>query len=249
MLSRRTFLMVAGALTAGCGLGAETAGTLRIGGGDPGGMYLAFAELLAGQIHTRYADVDAQALATEGTVENLARLRSGDIDLGLALADVVERDSSVGNPDAAPVALARVYENYLQVVVRDSASVQQLSDLRGKRISIGAARSGGATTSEVLFEAAGLRGNTDLVNFRLRDALDHLAAGEIDALVWSGGVPTPAIVDLDAQLALRTLDIAKLTAPMIALSGYPYVARRVPACNHRRAANHHDRRQSRHAFV
>ena len=121
-----------------------------------------------------------------------------------------------------------MYENYLQLIVRDSAAAQQLSDLQGKRVSFGAARSGAAATSAVLFEAAGLRGRVDMLTFRLREALARLADGSVDALVWSGGVPTPAIAELDAELPLRILDTGSLAAPMSHLAGYPYVVRRVP---------------------
>ena len=54
-------------------------------------MYLAFAEILAKRVQTRYPGITVDVLATEGTVENLAGLRSGDVDMGLALADVAER--------------------------------------------------------------------------------------------------------------------------------------------------------------
>ena len=167
-------------------------------------------------------------LPTEGTVENLARLRSGEVDMGLALADVAERDRATGPAETAPQAVARVYENYLQVIVRDSAPVHRLADLQGQRVSIGPAGSGAAVTSEVLFEAAGLRGRVDMLRYRLSDGLARLADGSLDALVWSGGVPTPAIAELDAAMPLRMLDIGPLAAPMSRLAGYPYVVRRVP---------------------
>ena len=50
--------------------------------------------------------------------------------------------------------------------------------------------------------------------------------------MWSGGVPTPAIADLDAELPLRILDISALAAPMSRLAGYPYAVRRVPTCEY-----------------
>ena len=179
-----------------------------------GGLYLAFAELVAKQLKDRYPDLGVEAVPTEGSVDNLARLRSGEADLGLALADVVERDLATGPADTAPLAVARVYENYLQVVVRDSASAHGLTDLEGQRVSIGPAGSGAAATSEVLFEAAGLRGRVDMLRYRLHDGLATLSDGGVDALVWSGGVPTPAISELDATVPLRMLDIGPLAAPM-----------------------------------
>jgi uncharacterized protein len=228
-MSRRAFLLATAAVAAACSIRTEPGGHLRLAAGDPGGLYLAFAEILAKQLHTRYPSITVDVLPTEGTVENLARLRSGDVDLGLALADVAERDRADGAPGTAPQAVARVYENYLQVIVRESAAAKQLSGLVGIRVSIGPAGSGAAATSEVLFEAAGVLGRVEMVNYRLRDGLARLADGGIDALVWSGGVPTPAIAELDERLPLRMLDIGPVAAPMSRLAGYPYAVRRVPS--------------------
>ena len=226
-LSRRTFILATAVLAAGC-IRSEPGGHVRLAAGDPGGLYLAFAEILAKRVQARYPNITVEVLPTEGTVENLARLRSADADMGLALADVAERDRATGAAGTAPQAVARVYENYLQVIVRDSAAAQQLSDLQGMRASIGPPGSGAAATSEVLFEAAGLHVPVDMLRYRLRDGLARLADGGVDALVWSGGVPTPAVADLDAKLPLRMLDIGPLAAPMSRLAGYPYVVRRVP---------------------
>jgi uncharacterized protein len=226
-MSRRAFILATAVLAAGC-IRSEPRGRVRLAAGDPGGLYLAFAELLAKRLQTRYPDIGVDVVATDGSVDNLARLRSADVDMGLSLADVAERDRATGPVGTAPQAVARVYENYLQVVVRDSAGVHQLADLQGRRVSIGPGGSGAAATSEVLFEAAGLRGRVDTLNYHLKDGLARLADGSVAALVWSGGVPTPAVADLHATLPLRMLDLGQLAAPMADLSGYPYVVRRVP---------------------
>ncbi|MGV0815270.1 TAXI family TRAP transporter solute-binding subunit [Mycolicibacterium boenickei] len=235
-MNRRTFLLATAGVAVGCSVGTRPSGRLRLAAGDPGGMYLAFAEVLAKQVRARYPGITVDVLPTEGSLDNLARLRAGEADLGLALADVAERDrtteaASMGTA-TAPLAVARVYENYLQVIVRDLTGAHQFADLQGRRVSIGAARSGGAVTSRVLFEAAGLTSRVDMVTYRLRDALAELADGAIDALVWSGGVPTPALADLDTELPLRILDIGALATPMSRIAGYPFAVRRVPACGY-----------------
>lgn len=230
-IGRRAFLLGTAALAAGCVRGGLT-GTLRLAAGDPGGLYLAFAEILAKQMKVRYPNVDVEVLPTEGTVENLSLLRKGDVDMGLALADVAERDRANAPADRAPDAVARVYENYLQVIVREDAAIQQLSDLQAKLVSIGPKGSGAAATSKVLFEAAGLHIPVDMLHFRLRDGLERLGKGDIDAMVWSGGVPTPAVADLAAKVPLRMLDIGAASVPMSRLADYPYVVRRVPTCEY-----------------
>jgi uncharacterized protein len=230
-MSRRAFVLGATALAAGCFRGGP-GGRLRLAAGDPGGLYLAFAEILAKQMSTRYPGIAVEVLPTEGTVENLSRLRTGDVDMGLALADVAERDRAVGPVADAPEAVARVYENYLQVIVRKDAPVQRISALQAQRVSIGPQGSGAAATSKVLFEAAGLHIPVDTLNYRLRDGLAHLRDGSIEALVWSGGVPTPAIAELDAAVPLRMLDIGDASASMSRLVDYPYSVRRVPTCEY-----------------
>jgi len=226
-LTRRAFIAAAAALAAACMRTAPT-GRIRLAAGDPGGLYLAFAELLATQIRNRYPQIVIDVVPTEGSVENLARLRSADVDVALALADVAERDRATGPASTAPSAIARVYENYLQVIVLDSAPAQGVSDLAGKRVSIGPEGSGASATSRVLLTAADLDGRVELAAYRLKEALARLTDDGIDALVWSGGVPTPAIADTDGVHPLRIIDIGSLVTRMSAISGYPYVLRQVP---------------------
>jgi len=226
-IGRRAFILAAAALTAGC-LHSQPRGNIRLAGGEAGGLYLAFSEILANRITARYPSIGVSVIATEGSVENLSLLRSSDVDLGITQADVAERDRTAGPVGTAPQAVARLYEDYLQVVVRNSAAVQQLSDLQGARVSIGPPGSGVAQISEVMFKAGDLRARVDTLNYRLHEGLAGLADGTLNALVWSGGVPTPAIADLNATLPLRVLDLSRLAAPMAQLSGYPYVIRRLP---------------------
>jgi len=130
-LSRRAFVLSAAVLVAGGCMRAEPRGSVRLAAGQRGGLYLAFAELLAERIRARYSDVGVEVVSTEGSVDNLALLRAGDVDMGLTLADVAEQDRAADAADTAPQAVARVYENYLQVVVRDSAAVHNSQTCRG----------------------------------------------------------------------------------------------------------------------
>jgi len=50
--------------------------------------------------------------------------------------------------------------------------------------------------------------------------------------VWSGGVPTPAVAELDTQIPIRMLDIGQVAAPMSRLADYPYAVRLVPTCEY-----------------
>ena len=70
VLGRRTFLLGAAALATGC-LRTEPGGRIRVAAGDPGGLYLAFSQLLAARIHLSYPGIDVEVVPTAGSVENL----------------------------------------------------------------------------------------------------------------------------------------------------------------------------------
>ena len=118
-LDRRTLLRAAASATSLAALtpltacGPDVPRTVRIAAGDPGGIYVAFARLLARRLRTRVEGLDVEVLFTAGTVENLDLLGSGDADLGLGLADGIAATAA----SRRLTALARVYENYLQLVV------------------------------------------------------------------------------------------------------------------------------------
>src|SRR5438270_12628754 len=118
-ISRRAFILATAVLSTGC-LHSQPRANLRLAAGDVGGLYLAVAEILANRITARYPHIRVSVIGTEGSVENLNRLRSADVDLGLAQADVAERDRAAGPADTAPQAVARLYEDYLQAVVRNN---------------------------------------------------------------------------------------------------------------------------------
>ncbi|MFB9903888.1 TAXI family TRAP transporter solute-binding subunit [Allokutzneria oryzae] len=234
---RRSVLLggVLGVLAAGCsttGYRGEARG-LGIAAGEPGGPYLAFAERLAEQIRQAQPLLRATALTTQASVANLALLAARGTDLALTHADAAEAAMAGRAPfsDATPLrALGRIYENYLQVVVRADSPLQRVADLRGRAVSMGAPGSGAALLANRLAAVAGLR-DTDLRSrqLRLADAVAALERREIDALVWSGGVPTPAIGELDERVGVRLLPLDDVYPGLRAAHGTVYEQVSVPA--------------------
>lgn len=198
----------AAASTAGCSRSAGPA--LRIATGEPGGFYAEFGALLVDALER--AGQPAVAVTTGGSADNLVRVSSGDAGVGLALADSVDAaagssegsESADGQRGAAPlVALGRVYENYLQLVVLDTSPARSLADLAGRRVSLGGSGSGASLTSARLLAATGVV--VDPLNLPLVEAVAALDAGGVDAVLWSGGVPTPAVAPLRGRIRLLPL--------------------------------------------
>jgi uncharacterized protein len=90
--------------------------------------------------------------------------------------------------------------------------------MRGKRISTGSPRSGTEVIANRLLAAAGINPDTDLAAQRLdlTKSVDGMRNGSIDGLIWSGGLPTPGILDLftTAGDGVKFLDITPLLSQL-----------------------------------
>lgn len=230
MITRRSVLLAAataGALAVG-GCGGTRSSRLTIAAGDEAGIYIAFARLLAERLEDRVDGLRVEVLATEGTLENIEQLRSGRADLGLGLADGVQRDRA-DREAGAPWALARTYENYLQLVVPSAGPVHSVADLSGRSISLGAAGSGAAVTGAVMLDAARLRSDAQIQHSPLSAAIEAVTHGALDALLWSGGVPTPAISQAAGSGGvLQMIALDGVVSRMRDVSGFDYQILRVP---------------------
>ncbi len=227
MLDRRSALRGLAALSAvwgaaACGTGDRA--PVRLAAGEPGGFFWEFSGLLAAAAD-RSGTARLEPLRSGGSAENLEMLRAGRADLAMSLSDTA-RDS----PGAENLrAVGRVYENYFQVAVRRDGTVGSLSDLAGRTVSVGAPGSGATTLSERVLATAGLSGPDAVRRVRqpMRDAAVALADGSVDAVMWAGGVPTPAFAD--AVDDIRLLDLTAAVNTLRQRYGTTYEPVPVPA--------------------
>jgi TRAP transporter TAXI family solute receptor len=214
-LTRRTVCQaaVAAAVAALTGCGAGRYGgpdrTITIAGGQRGGFYLQVARLLANEISTAEPGLRCRASETNGSVDNVELIGAGRADLGVCQADValaaVETEPLTG--------IGRLYEDYLQLVVRRDSDLHSIADLAGRRVSLGAPRSGTESTGKRLLAAAQL--NVESRVDSLDNAATYLAERRIDALLWCGGVPTPTLEVLHQQVGIRLLPLAPVLPALL----------------------------------
>jgi uncharacterized protein len=93
--------------------------------------------------------------------------------------------------------LASVYANMVQIVALESSGITSLSDLAGKRVSIGAPGSGTEVNAAAILEANGITyDDIDEQRLNFNETADALSNGDIDAGFWSVGAPTSSILNL-----------------------------------------------------
>ncbi|MEU1573350.1 TAXI family TRAP transporter solute-binding subunit [Streptomyces collinus] len=226
-------VMAAGVLV-GCAESAGPVGLLRLATGPEGGPYNAFGRALATAVAEREPRLRITPVSTAASVDNLRRLHEGSADLALAMADVaqdaVRGQGSFSRP-AAVTALARVYVNYTHLAVPADGPVRSVRDLAGRQVAAGAVGSGVQVMAGRLLRAAGLTGERAVRERRLglSESVRALRAGTVDALIWSGGVPTPALSAVARERPLRFLPLEDQVGALRERYGPVYTAVTLPA--------------------
>lgn len=220
---------------------ASRPGTVTVAGGEPGGFYLEFSTLLAESLQRHGVADNAVALTTGGSLDNLQHLLTDKATFAVALADAAAQQVAAGGTSNIEIAaLGKVYENYVHCVVRRNSGIRTFTDLAGRTVAVGQPGSGTSLITPRLIDAAGLTAapagagagagagpgvrekSVAVMNLGLNDGLDALQGGAVDALFWSGGVPTAAIAAANEETGLGLLDLSALIPVMRSRYGVFY---------------------------
>lgn len=181
-------------------------------------MYYRYGAALAALLHAEMRSRAVDNVTTSGSIDNLRRLAWRQATVAFTAADAATDAYSGLAAFNAPVplrAIASLYEDYMHLVVLADSKIHDITDLRRRRVSLGAPGSGTALLAERLLALAGVPA-ASITNFPLAvdESATALRSGRIDAFFWSGGLPTPEIADLAAQLPIRLLPLQGLSGAM-----------------------------------
>jgi TRAP transporter TAXI family solute receptor len=188
--------------TAGTGSEAQQGATsMAMGTGSPTGTYYAYGGIL-GQYIGNNAGISVNAVSTGGSKDNIQGIDVGDYQLGTVQSDVMHyawqgtRSFETEGKINTFRTVAGLYAEAVQLVTTNP-NIKSVADLKGKKVSIGAAGSGVYFNAMDILAAAGLTEkdiNPQYLNFD--QSADGLKDGKIDAAFIVAGAPTPAITEL-----------------------------------------------------
>ncbi|MCW7991354.1 hypothetical protein XF35_40690 [Streptomyces platensis subsp. clarensis] len=217
--SRRRVLQVSAALLVLVGalvwwlvpIGAKApSGHVTFSTGVPTGVYQQYGELLKQALARDLPDVSITLRNSEGSQQNLARLASGEADFTVATADAVAQYKRDRKPGFERLrGCARLYDDYVQLVVPKGSSVQSVADLRGLRVGVGQPGSGVRLIADRVLAAAGLTPDVDVrpVSAGINTVPGLLERRRLDAFFWSGGLPTTAVQKLSERFPIRLVPL------------------------------------------
>lgn len=145
-------------LLTGCTIGN---GNIRIGAAGIGGMYYTFANTLAGLCTKEDTGFELEVKKTAGSAANLRLLSSNYIELGIAQADLIDAAYQgtgvfTGKKYQNFKAVASLYPEACQIVVRKDSDIETIDDLQGKKVSVGEEESGSELNARQILEMSGL---------------------------------------------------------------------------------------------
>lgn len=184
-------------------------GTIRFSTGTQAGVYHEYGERLRAELAKDMPDLKVELRPSAGSQENVRRVATGEADLTIAAADAVETYALEDGPGADRLrGVARLYDDYVQLVVPPDSDIESVADLRGKRVAIGLPHSGVRLIATQVLEAAGIDPEKDITP--RSDGIDtgpKLLGRDLDAFFWSGGLPTGGLKDIAETSTFRFVPI------------------------------------------
>lgn len=212
---------------------------LSIATGGTGGVYYPVGGGYAQVIDQFVPGYTASVEVTNASVENVGLISRGDSDIALVLADTAlaayEGTGRFGPGAELPQlanlrAITIAYTNAVHVITIEGSGINSLTDLRGKRVSVGAPGSGTELSAQTILNANGITyDDFDVQRLSINETGDALRDGTIDAGFWSGGVPTGGVLSLAETRSIKLIElsdeeIAAIRAADVTMVPYTFAA-------------------------
>lgn len=204
---RAAWCVAAGVAVTACDNGVPNR-FLSIGTGGTGGIYYPLGGAIASRMSLSDPVRQYTAEVTGGSVENINRIVTGEMDLGFTMATnayLAYHGDSTTPARTSLRLIAPLYPNLVHVVVAKGAGIVGIEGFQGRRVSVGSAGSGTEQVARQLLAAYALSyDDLDERFLSFRESSDALRDGAIDAAIIAAGFPTSAVLEV-ATAGLVTL--------------------------------------------
>jgi uncharacterized protein len=208
MKSVRTLLLAAATLAFSASVHAEEFVTVLTGGTS--GVYYPMGVALSQIYGKAMPGAKTSAQVTKASVENLNLLQAGRGEIAFTLGDSLS-DAWKGNEEAGfktPLkklrTIAAIYPNYIQIVANAESGIKTLADLKGKRIAVGAPKSGTELNARDILKAAGMsyKDFAKVEYLPFGESVELMKNRQLDATLISAGLGVAAIRDLATSVKI-----------------------------------------------
>ena len=213
---------------------SQSAEFINILTGGTSGVYYPLGSALTKIYGDNIKDSKVQVQVTKASVENLVLLQEGKGEIAFVLGDSA-KDAWDGKEDAGFKTkldklriIGAIYPNYIQIVASKDSKIKTLADLKGKGLSVGAAKSGTELNSRAILSAAGMSykdlGKVEYLPFA--ESIELIKNRQLDATLQSAGLGVASLKDL-----ANSLDVTVVFVPdaVVKKMGAPFMSGKIPA--------------------
>ena len=183
--------------------------------GGTSGVYYPLGVALTNVLAKALPNAKVSVQATNASVENLNLLQSGRGELAFTLGDSLsdawngKADAGFAQPLKKLRGVAGIYPNYVQIVATGSSGIKTLADFKGKRISVGAPKSGTELNARAVLRAAGLTyaDFTKVEYLPFGDTVDLMKNRQLDLTLQSAGLGVSSLKDLATSIDIVVVPV------------------------------------------
>ncbi len=207
-------LILSAALAAGAAA-SHAAEFINVLTGGTSGVYYPLGVALSQIYGKALPGAKTSVQATKASAENLNLLQAGRGEIAFTLGDSLN-EAWKGNEEAGfkmPLkklrTVAAIYPNYIQIVAAADSGIKSLADLKGKRVSVGAPKSGTELNARDIFRGAGMSykdfGKVEYLPFG--ESVELMKNRQLDATLISAGLGVAAVRDLATAVKIVIVPI------------------------------------------
>ena len=184
--------------------------------GGQSGVYYPMGVALSQIWGKALPDAKVTVQATKASAENLNLLQAGRGEIAFTLGDSLsdawkgEKDAGFAAPLTKLRTVAGIYPNFIQIVASGNSGIKTLADLKGKRISVGAPKSGTELNARAVLRAAGLA-YSDFAKVEylpFGESVELMKNRQLDVTLQSAGLGVASIRDLASSVPIVIVPIA-----------------------------------------
>ena len=213
------------ALSASASQAAEFINVLT---GGTSGVYYPLGVALTQIYGKAIPDAKTSVQATKASAENLNLLQAGRGEVAFTLGDTLN-EAWKGNEEAGFKArldklrtIAAIYQNYIHFLASADAGIKSLADLKGKRVSVGAPKSGTELNSRDILKAVGMsyKDFAKVEYLGYAESVELIKNRQLDATLLSSGLGVAAVRDLATSVKIVVIPIPAEVVTKIGEAAY-----------------------------
>jgi TRAP transporter TAXI family solute receptor len=177
--------------------------------GSIAGNYHALARGIA-KVSPSSTSEEMHIVSTSGAIENIELIHRRLATFALTQSDLAAASYAgsgifTGQASSHIRALAALYPEPVQIVVRKNSSISTLSDLTGRRVNIGSDGTGTQANALQILNLAGID-SSEFSRMDVATGVSELTADRLDAIFITGALPSRYLRGVDNRVELLALE-------------------------------------------